>query len=118
MGIRGVPNVRFQPYRLTNSKCYDSDDKRISCLACHDPHEPRKRDAAFYDSKCTACHSTATKVTPAAFKESDKRSAPPCPVSKANCVTCHMPKVEIPGSHFHFSDHQIRIARPGAPYPN
>ena len=118
MGIRGVMNVRFQPYRLTNSKCYDPDDSRISCLACHNPHEPRKRDAAFFDSKCTACHSTVAKVTPAAFKETGKRDARPCPVGKANCVSCHMPKVEIPGSHFKFSDHHIRIARPGAPYPN
>jgi Zn finger protein HypA/HybF involved in hydrogenase expression len=118
LGIRGVLNVRFQPYRLTNSKCYDSEDKRISCTACHDPHEPRKRDAAFFDSKCTACHSAATKVTPAAFKETGKRDARPCPVGKANCVSCHMPKIEIPGSHFKFSDHHIRIVRPGEPYPN
>jgi hypothetical protein len=118
LGIRGVMNVRFQPYRLTNSKCYDPDDKRISCLACHDPHEPRKRDAAFFDSKCTACHSAATKAAPAAFQEEGKRVARRCPVGKANCVSCHMPKVEIPGSHFHFSDHHIRIARPGDPYPN
>jgi Cytochrome c554 and c-prime/Cytochrome c3 len=117
MGIRGVMNVRFQPYRLTNSKCYDPDDSRISCLACHNPHEPRKRDAAFFDSKCAACHSAA-KMTPAAFKEAGKREARPCPVGKANCVSCHMPKVEIPGSHFKFSDHHIRISRPGAPYPN
>jgi hypothetical protein len=29
-----------------------------------------------------------------------------------------MPKVEIPGAHFKFTDHRIRIARPGEPYPN
>jgi hypothetical protein len=29
-----------------------------------------------------------------------------------------MPQVEIPGSHFKFTDHRIRIARPGDPYPN
>ena len=39
-GPRGVANVRFQPYRLTNSKCYDAEDRRISCVACHDPHRP------------------------------------------------------------------------------
>ena len=37
-GPHNIANVRFQPYRLTNSKCYDADDKRISCIACHDPH--------------------------------------------------------------------------------
>lgn len=49
-------NVRFQPYRLGNSRCWDADDARISCLACHNPHEQLHRDVAFYDSKCTSCH--------------------------------------------------------------
>jgi len=33
-GPRGVLNVRFQPYRLTNSRCYDTNDARIlTCAA-------------------------------------------------------------------------------------
>jgi hypothetical protein len=104
-GPRGVNNVRFQPYRLANSKCYDGADSRIRCAACHNPHEPLQTNLASYDSKCTACHATAlhTKV---------------CPVAKANCAGCHMPKVELPGAHARFTDHQIRIARAGDPYPN
>ncbi len=39
-GPRGVLNVRFQPYRLTNSKCFDTTDSRLACAACHDPHGP------------------------------------------------------------------------------
>jgi Cytochrome c554 and c-prime len=117
LGIRGVLNVRFQPYRLTNSKCYDLDDPRISCLACHDPHEPRQRNAAFFDSKCTACHNAASRA-PGSFKQAGQRVARLCPVAKANCTSCHMPKLEIPSSHFKFSDHHIRIVRPGDPYPN
>ena len=42
-GNPSIANVRFQPYRLTESKCYDPDDARISCLACHDPHTEAKR---------------------------------------------------------------------------
>ena len=38
-GNPSIANIRFQPYRLTESKCYDPDDERISCLACHDPHK-------------------------------------------------------------------------------
>jgi hypothetical protein len=116
MGLRGIHNVRFQPYRLTNSKCYDSEDKRIRCSACHDPHEPRKRDASFYDAKCAACHNAkapAVKTTSAG-----KQVAAVCKVGKAKCSTCHMPKLEIPGSHFKFSDHHIRVVRPGDEYPN
>jgi hypothetical protein len=44
-------------------------------------------------------------------------SALPCPVARRDCVTCHMPKIEIPEAHAEFSDHWIRIAKPGAPYP-
>jgi hypothetical protein len=29
-----------------------------------------------------------------------------------------MPKVEVPGTHFKFTDHRIRIARAGEPFPN
>ena len=104
-GPRGVNNVRFQPYRLANSKCYDSEDRRIRCTACHDPHSVLETNLANYDAKCTACHSTALH-------------AKVCTVAKADCAECHMPKVELPGAHARFTDHQIRIVRPGAPYPN
>jgi hypothetical protein len=104
-GPRGAGNVRFQPYRLANSKCYDGADSRIRCAACHDPHEALQTNLASYDAKCAACHSAAlhTKV---------------CRVAKANCAGCHMPKVELPGAHASFTDHQIRIARAGDPYPD
>jgi hypothetical protein len=111
MGIRGVANVRFQPYRLENSRCWDPDDIRIGCLACHNPHVPRHRDTAFYDPKCLSCHRTA------ATKRSPKHAGKACPVAKGSCVTCHMPKYELPGGHFKFTDHDIRIVRSGAPYP-
>ena len=54
---RGQADVRFQPYRLANSKCFDGTDPRISCVACHDPHKKLVRDSpAYYDPKCLACH--------------------------------------------------------------
>ncbi|HUI42679.1 MAG TPA: multiheme c-type cytochrome [Terriglobia bacterium] len=111
MGIHGVANVRFQPYRLENSRCWDPDDARIGCLACHDPHRPRERDAAFYDAKCLNCHPAA-----GARRNADQPGKV-CRVSGHGCVTCHMPKYELPGGHFKFTDHDIRIARPGAAYP-
>jgi Cytochrome c554 and c-prime len=104
-GPRGVNNVRFQPYRLGNSKCFDASDARIRCTSCHDPHSTLETNLASYDSKCAACHATAlhTKV---------------CKVAKKDCASCHMPKVDLPGAHAKFTDHQIRIARAGDPYPN
>ena len=106
-GWRGTSNVRFQPYRLANSRCYDGADSRISCIACHNPHQDVVRDAAYYDSKCLACHTTPAQA-----------HAKTCPVAKSNCSSCHMPKVPFPGGHFIFTDHQIRIVKANEPYPN
>ena len=97
-GPFGIGNIRFQPYRLANSACFDAADHRISCTACHDPHGAK---VVSYDTKCMSCHREK-----------------PCPVGKADCVSCHMPKLELPGSHHRFTDHQIRIARAGERYPN
>ncbi len=58
-GPRGIGNVRFQPYRLANSRCYDAADSRIKCTACHNPHRAVEKSAAAYDAKCVACHSRA-----------------------------------------------------------
>jgi hypothetical protein len=110
-------NVRFQPYRIFQSKCY-SDDRRISCVACHDPHTPIQQDAAYYDAKCLACHTASGKAKPAALKQDRQESAPGCKVAAKNCASCHMPKVEPPGAHFKFTDHYIRIAKPNEAYQN
>ena len=101
----GIGNVRFQPYRLAGSKCYDADDPRISCLACHDPHRELVNEISSYDNKCLACHGGG------------KAGAKRCPVAKAKCVSCHMPKTELPGAHYKFSDHRIRIVKAHEKYP-
>ncbi len=101
-GVHGVVDVRFQPYRLTNSKCFDAEDHRIACTACHNPHEEVDTKLADYDGKCMACHATGKK----------------CKIAASNCASCHMRKIEIPGSHNLFTDHQIRIVRASDPYPN
>lgn len=100
----GEVNVRFQPYRLANSECFLGADKRIRCTACHDPHGTLERDEAGFDRACLACHATPPRKS--------------CPVAKNKCVSCHMPKVSLSDGHDVFTDHQIRIARPGDPYPN
>lgn len=108
---RGPAFVRFQPYRLELSKCFIGSDPRISCLACHDPHQPANRTVSFYDAKCLACHA---KGVPASAGVNPRV----CPVAKQNCTTCHMPKVELPGGHAQFSDHFIRVVKPGESYPD
>lgn len=106
----GAVNVRFQPYRLANSKCFLGNDRRISCTACHDPHANLVRDDASYDHNCLACHGKLSSAGPSPQKS--------CPVSTSNCVSCHMPKVELPGSHSVFTDHHIRIVHAGDRYPD
>jgi hypothetical protein len=106
--IRGTANVRFQPYRLTNSQCFLSGDARIACTSCHDPHAAPNTDPKAYDARCAACHNPAN----AAIRKKT------CKVASAACVTCHMPKFEVPGSHHSFADHWIRVARAGDRYPD
>lgn len=103
-GPRGIGNVRFQPYRLAGSRCYDASDARIKCTACHNPHRNVETDAAAYDSKCGACHS--------------RTAARRCKVASSNCVTCHMPRLDLPGAHQKFTDHRIRIVRANEAYPD
>jgi hypothetical protein len=110
-GTTGAANVRFQPYRLENSKCWRQGDPRLTCIACHNPHQQLVQEAGAYDVKCLSCHT----------KKAERLQNHPggaCPVSIKNCVTCHMPKVEIPSMHAAFTDHRIRIAQANTPYPN
>jgi hypothetical protein len=123
MHLLGPVNVRFQPYRLANSKCFDGSDRRISCVACHDPHREVVRETAAYDSKCLACHaSNAAPRAPLTAAVHRKGTVAPktkaCPVAKSDCASCHMPVTTLPGSHMIFHDHNIRVVRPNQPYPN
>jgi hypothetical protein len=101
----GVIAVRFQPYRLEKSRCWGkAADPRITCIACHDPHKPLVREMVAYDAKCLTCHRSIGQSASGA-------TATACKVSTSNCVSCHMPKYEIPQTHASFTDHDIRIVR-------
>ena len=112
MNATGVANARFQPYRLENSRCWGDGDARLTCIACHDPHLQLVHEAGAYDQKCLACHAAA----PA--KKARDHPGKACPTGKKDCVTCHMPRVAVPNMHAPFTDHRIRIARAGEPYPD
>jgi hypothetical protein len=109
----GIFNVRFSPYRLENSRCWASGDTRVTCVACHDPHKLLVHDAASYDANCLACHRASRSE-----KKDSNHPGDACPVGKKDCVGCHMPKVNPPGLHSSFTDHWIRVVKPGAPYPD
>jgi len=115
--LGGISNVRFQPYRLFNSRGHDPQDAHLVCTACHDPHLDLKQNEAGSDSKCTVCHEPSGSAQAPAKNQNKGAAGKKCPVGSDKCVTCHMPKVELPGAHFKFTDHRIRIVRPKEPYP-
>jgi hypothetical protein len=106
---RGIAALRSQPYRLQSSRCWGEGDPRLTCIACHDPHKPLVQDALSYDQRCLACHVTAGS-TPTASQPGRA-----CRVATEKCASCHMPKYDVPGMHFKFTDHFIRIAGADAP---
>lgn len=109
----GVMNVRFQPYRLQQSRCWEKGDARLTCTSCHDPHQPLRHQASDYDAACLRCHLTNSGAQP-----TPERPGAACKISAKECTNCHMPKYEIPGSHSSFADHRIRVVRVRETYPN
>ena len=92
-----LENLRFQPVRLTRSRCYRSG--ALTCTTCHDAHQDaRRNDAAYYNAKCHACHDRSAL-------HSDARN-------RGDCIGCHMPYVELHPA-LRFTDHFIRVVRPG-----
>lgn len=110
-GNSGIDLLLSPPYRLEESKCWGKGTARLTCVACHDPHAPRERQAAYYDAKCSECHSAGASI-------SGDPPARTCPVGKTKCVSCHMPKIELPSFHHNFTDHRIRIVHPGESFPS
>lgn len=111
-GTTSSAAVRFQPYRLEESKCWRATgDERLTCVACHDPHQALNRDPVAYDRKCVSCHRAMEGAGHA------EHTAAVCPKATSQCTSCHMPKVNVPSMHGDFTDHDIRIVRPGEAMP-
>jgi predicted CXXCH cytochrome family protein len=93
-------------YRLRQSACYLKSRGSLTCVSCHNPHEPSSTSAALrrYTEACQSCHQTAVQKL-----VQERRH----PVSQ-DCASCHMPK-RRPSDAIHTSvtDHFIR-ARPAA----
>ncbi len=93
-------NVRHQPPYLEQSKCFRASGGELSCLTCHAPHEPlRRNDPAYYRQKCAACHAAPPQIC-----LSD---------TKPDCTRCHMPSVAA-DPHLKFRNHWIGVYRDGA----
>lgn len=113
-GTAGKITVRFPAYRLEKSRCWGvAGDARLTCFACHNPHQPLEREATAYDAACLKCHANS-----GAAKEQVAAKQPACPVAKSKCTSCHMPKFDVGGMHHEFTDHNIRIVKANAPFPD
>jgi hypothetical protein len=113
-GNKGVSNTRSQPYRLEKSKCWGQGDPALTCIGCHDPHKQLQTEPASYDGTCLSCHAPGAKTASGA--NGNQIAVHACPVATKNCVTCHMPKLEVPEMHHEFTDHKIRVVKPGEQY--
>ena len=97
-------SVRHQPPYLARSRCFQLSGGALSCLTCHEPHDRvRRGDAAYYRSKCVACHQ-AEKHPPAKTCLAQK---------EPDCAGCHMPLVAA-GANMNFKNHWIGIYPKGA----
>lgn len=119
----GTATVRFQPYRLQQSKCWRATQSAsLSCTACHNPHEPQRTDTAGYDRTCLQCHARISQQ-PAHDHAVGLAAAPGVAQDRSgsgsgmSCVGCHMPKVEVASMHGSFTDHRIRIVKSGERFP-
>lgn len=108
-GATGMLTLRFPVSRLQRSRCWGTGDSRITCVACHDPHQPLIRDPAYYDSRCLSCHVRVGNLKPSLDHPGSACRAG----QKGLCVNCHMPKYTLPEMHATFTDHKISIHREG-----
>jgi tetratricopeptide (TPR) repeat protein len=89
-------NVRHEPSYLHRAACFRNSNGKLSCITCHDPHQPLKTKAPSYDARCIGCHAKkAHKVA----------------VASRSCVSCHMPQVAA-SANLKFTNHWIGIYDP------
>lgn len=107
----GTIDIVSHADRLRQSPCFlgtVGTSRPLECATCHDPHAPPP-DTVARNRPCTNCHlpdSLARRL-----QRSDARDdhAP-----QANCVGCHMPKMQEQGiPHGTFTEHWIRVVRRG-----
>ncbi|MEP6715228.1 MAG: tetratricopeptide repeat protein [Terriglobia bacterium] len=89
-------NVRHQPSYLHRAACFRNSKGALSCITCHDPHQPLKTTAAAYDAKCVACH---------------PKRAHTVSIAARSCVSCHMPQTAA-SPNLKFTNHWIGIYDP------
>ncbi len=101
---------RMEPYRLSESRCYQESHDTLSCLTCHNPHHDASADDRSYERVCLSCHTKDASKRPSAVRAQEVHT---CPVNpRSGCVKCHMPaRQAIPNTKLPtwMADHEIRV---------
>ena len=95
--------------RMKQSACFletAATPRAMDCVTCHNPHEGfRDQGPAYFNTTCQTCHAPASLE--AQFTTAEARQIH---TEEANCIRCHMPKVEAEDApHASFTDHWIRV---------
>ncbi len=97
--------------RFVQSACYSQTRGALTCITCHNPHEPvaevpRQR----FNAVCIGCHAADPPPSP---RSTCQRHAPNA--ASDDCVGCHMRQGGTTDArHVNFTDHWIRPPSDGA----
>jgi tetratricopeptide (TPR) repeat protein len=109
--------TRAQGTTFLFSRCYTARKDQFGCTTCHDPHRSVETSTLHYEAKCLNCHGPVSQrpdspLSSPVDHEKRRPAARACPVNAtAQCISCHMPKVDDPSRRSHFTDHHIRVHR-------
>jgi tetratricopeptide (TPR) repeat protein len=87
--------------RISLSACFTASNGSMTCITCHNPHEPvQERSRAYFNNRCMDCH--ATESLTVLQKVTDHSN-------NGDCIQCHMKQGATADiMHVNFTDHWIR----------
>jgi len=87
--------------RTSLSMCYIKSNGAMTCIVCHDPHNPVKSlGRTHFNNKCLQCHELDNLSQGSEEVEHQ---------ADANCISCHMKQGDTADVlHVNFTDHWIR----------
>lgn len=114
----GAISVISHADRMKQSACFLATARTetpMDCVTCHNPHEGfREKGPAYFNETCQDCHAPQALLAQFATEEARRIHT-----EEANCIQCHMPKVEAEDApHASFTDHWIRVVEDGEPVPD
>jgi Flp pilus assembly protein TadD len=98
--------IDHSAFRLLQSQCFLKSRGALTCVSCHNPHEPLvsgPQAVAHYDSVCRGCHASAVEKLVTAGNHP----------AAADCTGCHMPRRRTTDVvHVVMTDHLIQRRKP------